>query len=54
MNNYPDTTSPNDPDAPWNEEDGPEFIPVGCFICGHEKILNIESICEDCFLEQET
>lgn len=56
MSNYPDTTGPNDPTAPWNQKDLPEFEPktfAACVECdrGLDDLVevDVEFICRVCF-----
>jgi len=54
MSNYPDGTGPNDPKAPWNQKELPEFeeTSVGdCEGCDQKFVpLNDDWICEKCFV----
>lgn len=52
--NYPDNVDPNDPRAPWNAPDIPEFEPScegECDYCGIEFSLNKDGYCLECFEE---
>lgn len=49
--NYP-AGAANDPRAPYNQKEPPEFIPIECKQCGSSGPLNEETECEDCFVER--
>jgi hypothetical protein len=51
IDNYPPGAA-NDPSAPYNQKELPEFIPVECKDCGSSGPLNDECECEDCFIER--
>lgn len=51
MSNYPDGAA-NDPRAPWNQPEMPEFEPSfegECECCGMERCLNEDGECLQCF-----
>jgi hypothetical protein len=62
MSNYPDTTGPNDPNAPWNQKDLPDFKAATLGVCaecqrGEDDVVEVDSdfICKVCFeLAQES
>lgn len=51
MSNYPDGAE-NDPDAPWNRKETPEFIDCDendCIQCNRYVFINEDGYCEKCY-----